>query len=64
MPHARPALAIGFRVSLALSCSLFFGSVAASAHTRGQHVVDAVCPLVSKVHADVIAHHRAGRHVL
>lgn len=39
-------------------------SVVRAALGRGLNVIDATCPLVSKVHADVVAHHRAGRHVL
>jgi (E)-4-hydroxy-3-methyl-but-2-enyl pyrophosphate reductase len=38
--------------------------VIAAARTRALTIVDATCPLVAKVHADVIAHHRAGRLVL
>lgn len=39
-------------------------SVQADARRRQLRVVDAVCPLVAKVHAEVIAAHRAGRHIL
>ncbi|MDQ4419345.1 4-hydroxy-3-methylbut-2-enyl diphosphate reductase [Sphingobium sp. DEHP117] len=35
-----------------------------AAHNRNLRVVDAVCPLVAKVHAEVEAWYRAGRHVL
>jgi len=39
-------------------------SVGREANERNLHAIDATCPLVAKVHADVVAHHRAGRHVL
>ena len=37
--------------------------VIADAKARGFHVLDATCPLVSKVHAEVGRHVRAGRHI-
>lgn len=39
-------------------------SVRQAAQQRGLRVVDAICPLVAKVHAEVEAWYRAGRHVL
>jgi (E)-4-hydroxy-3-methyl-but-2-enyl pyrophosphate reductase len=39
-------------------------AVKTHAQHRGLHIVDTVCPLVSKVHAEVEAWYRAGRHVL
>jgi 4-hydroxy-3-methylbut-2-enyl diphosphate reductase len=41
-------------------------SKAINAEARRRHVcvLDATCPLVSKVHAEVARHHAAGRHVL
>ncbi|HUO99455.1 MAG TPA: 4-hydroxy-3-methylbut-2-enyl diphosphate reductase [Rhizomicrobium sp.] len=39
-------------------------AVFAEARRRGLNVLDATCPLVSKVHAEVERHHAAGRHVL
>ena len=38
--------------------------VKTEAQHRGLHIVDTICPLVSKVHAEVEAWYRAGRHVL
>jgi (E)-4-hydroxy-3-methyl-but-2-enyl pyrophosphate reductase len=35
-----------------------------AADARGLRVVDAICPLVAKVHAEVEAWYRAGRHVI
>ena len=39
-------------------------AVAAEAERRALRSYDAVCPLVAKVHREVIRHHRDGRHVL
>lgn len=39
-------------------------AVAAAAAARRLLVVDAVCPLVARVHRAVLAHHQAGRHVV
>ena len=39
-------------------------SVKLAAQTRSLRVVDAMCPLVAKVHAEVEGWYRAGRHVL
>jgi len=39
-------------------------AVAADARRRKLCILDATCPLVSKVHAEVARHHAAGRHVL
>ena len=39
-------------------------SVKADAEQRGLRYIDAVCPLVAKVHREVTRHHRAGRHVV
>lgn len=39
-------------------------SVTAKAKQRGLRCFDAVCPLVAKVHREIIKHHRAGRHVI
>ncbi len=39
-------------------------SVRLSAQGRGLRVVDAICPLVAKVHAEIEAWYRGGRHVL
>ena len=39
-------------------------SVRQSADARGLRVVDAICPLVAKVHAEIEAWYRAGRHVI
>lgn len=39
-------------------------TVAHDASRRGLNWFDAVCPLVSKVHREVVRHHRAGRHVI
>lgn len=39
-------------------------AVARDASRRGLNWFDAVCPLVSKVHREVVRHHRAGRHVI
>jgi len=39
-------------------------SVRLAAQTRGLRIADAVCPLVAKVHAEVEAWYRSGRHVL
>lgn len=38
-------------------------SVSMAAYRRGLDVIDATCPLVDKVHREVRAHVRAGRHV-
>ena len=38
--------------------------VKSDAQHRGLRVIDAICPLVAKVHAEVEAWYRAGRHVL
>jgi len=38
--------------------------VAREAERRGLTTYDAVCPLVAKVHREVVRHHRAGRHIL
>ncbi len=38
-------------------------AIVAEAQARGFHVLDATCPLVSKVHKEVQRHVRAGRHV-
>ncbi len=39
-------------------------TVRLAAQTRNLRVVDAICPLVAKVHAEIEAWYRAGRHVL
>ncbi|MFN3388286.1 MAG: 4-hydroxy-3-methylbut-2-enyl diphosphate reductase [Allosphingosinicella sp.] len=39
-------------------------AVAAEARARGLIAYDAVCPLVAKVHREVVRHHKAGRHVV
>ena len=39
-------------------------SVFAEAEARGLRTIDAVCPLVAKVHREVVRHHRAGRRVV
>jgi 4-hydroxy-3-methylbut-2-enyl diphosphate reductase len=39
-------------------------TVTAAAKARNLRLVDAICPLVAKVHNEVIAWHAAGRHVL
>lgn len=39
-------------------------SVKLAAQGRGLRIVDAICPLVSKVHAEIEGWYRAGRHVL
>jgi len=39
-------------------------AVAREAAERSLIAYDAVCPLVSKVHREVVRHHRAGRHIL
>jgi 4-hydroxy-3-methylbut-2-enyl diphosphate reductase len=39
-------------------------SMVQDAGERGLKVFDAVCPLVRKVHEEVVRHHRSGRHVL
>jgi len=39
-------------------------AVSGGARRRGLRILDATCPLVSKVHAEVERHHSAGRHVL
>jgi 4-hydroxy-3-methylbut-2-enyl diphosphate reductase len=39
-------------------------SVFAEAEARGLRTVDAVCPLVAKVHREVVRHHRGGRRVV
>lgn len=39
-------------------------TVKLAAQTRNLRVVDAICPLVAKVHAEINAWYRAGRHVL
>lgn len=39
-------------------------SVAEDARLRSLIAFDAVCPLVSKVHREVVRHHRDGRHIL
>jgi 4-hydroxy-3-methylbut-2-en-1-yl diphosphate reductase len=39
-------------------------SVFAEAEARGLRTIDAVCPLVAKVHREVIRHHRSGRRVV
>ncbi|WP_162792224.1 4-hydroxy-3-methylbut-2-enyl diphosphate reductase [Novosphingobium sp. P6W] len=39
-------------------------SVRRAAIARSLKVIDATCPLVAKVHSHVIAHYRAGRHIL
>lgn len=38
-------------------------AVTNEARHRGLRFFDAVCPLVSKVHREVVRHHRAGRHI-
>lgn len=38
--------------------------VIAEAGRRALRVYDAVCPLVAKVHREVVRHHRAGRHIV
>ena len=38
--------------------------VARDAAGQGLHVIDAVCPLVAKVHREVVRHHRDGRHIV
>ena len=38
--------------------------IAGEADRRGLAWFDAVCPLVAKVHREVVRHHRAGRHVI
>ena len=38
--------------------------IAEEAAGRGLTTYDAVCPLVAKVHREVVRHHRAGRHVV
>jgi 4-hydroxy-3-methylbut-2-enyl diphosphate reductase len=38
--------------------------VVAEAERRKHRFFDAVCPLVAKVHREVVRHHRAGRHVI
>ncbi|GEM_PF-13626 len=38
--------------------------VTTEAQTRQLHMIDATCPLVAKIHSEVIAHNRQGRHVL
>lgn len=35
-----------------------------AAHDRGLRVIDAICPLVAKVHAEVETWYRSGRHIL
>lgn len=39
-------------------------SVVREAQQRNLRVVDTTCPLVAKIHAEVIGHYRAGRHIL
>jgi 4-hydroxy-3-methylbut-2-enyl diphosphate reductase len=39
-------------------------AVMKDAHRRGLRPFDAVCPLVAKVHREVVRHHRDGRHVI
>jgi 4-hydroxy-3-methylbut-2-enyl diphosphate reductase len=39
-------------------------SVFAEAEARGLRTIDAVCPLVAKVHREVVRHHRGGRRVV
>ena len=39
-------------------------SVFAEAEARGLRTIDAVCPLVAKVHREVVRHHRDGRRVV
>lgn len=39
-------------------------SVLAEAEARGLRTIDAVCPLVAKVHREVVRHHRGGRRVV
>ncbi|HEX9955575.1 MAG TPA: 4-hydroxy-3-methylbut-2-enyl diphosphate reductase [Allosphingosinicella sp.] len=39
-------------------------AVLAEAEERGLRTVDAVCPLVAKVHREVVRHHRGGRRVV
>ncbi len=39
-------------------------AVAAEAARRGLHAIDAVCPLVTKVHREAQRHHAEGRHVI
>jgi len=39
-------------------------SVRSEASERGLHWLDATCPLVEKVHREVVRHHEAGRHVI
>jgi 4-hydroxy-3-methylbut-2-enyl diphosphate reductase len=39
-------------------------SVFAEAEARGLRTIDAVCPLVAKVHREVVRHHRSGRRVV
>jgi 4-hydroxy-3-methylbut-2-enyl diphosphate reductase len=39
-------------------------SVFAEADARGLRTIDAVCPLVAKVHREVVRHHRSGRRVV
>ena len=38
--------------------------IAEDAAAQGLHVIDAVCPLVAKVHREVVRHHRDGRHIV
>ncbi len=39
-------------------------AVRAEAEARGLTILDATCPLVSKVHREALRHHQAGRHLL
>jgi (E)-4-hydroxy-3-methyl-but-2-enyl pyrophosphate reductase len=39
-------------------------SVVRLARQRGLRTLDTICPLVAKIHAEVLSHYRAGRHVL
>ncbi|QAY79818.1 4-hydroxy-3-methylbut-2-enyl diphosphate reductase [Sphingosinicella sp. BN140058] len=38
--------------------------IAQAAEQGGRRVIDATCPLVAKVHREVVRHHRDGRHVI
>jgi 4-hydroxy-3-methylbut-2-enyl diphosphate reductase len=49
---------------LVLSAHGVARSVADRAHDRRLRVVDAMCPLVAKVHREVRRHHREGRYVI
>jgi 4-hydroxy-3-methylbut-2-enyl diphosphate reductase len=39
-------------------------TVFAEAQARGLRTIDAICPLVAKVHREVVRHHRDGRHLV